>query len=1255
MNLGKFIRSYGGKKVAPHTWDVPTDKALIIIHRPDVYEAVIIRDGVTGAVTIPGNLDSTLGDIAKAHSNRVVGAAQYAMFARGDKVVVGISAPNAATIAGIRAWMKQRNIYALPASETTGAAPEHLAVLLPVKYITVLGQAYTTTRFEVAHYKGQGLTMSRTHWPQETKDFENTIVNKYVQGATTTAPPARHNTPKEWEVDLTAKLALHGVDRWHAMGYTGKDVKVGIIDWTFTDWNKAAKRTKLPTMVKGAEKGVANANAYCQPITKSIVPDSRILLTHSHSCEPTPSSVLKITHGAKVGQLILDMAPDATLYLAQANSPRQLYDAAVWLKSKGVDVIVHAGGWPYDSRGDGTAYFDLRHYNDTTLHDINEDSPRRYYPSPLYTVDAITGGTNGPVWINAAGNAEEWTLNLKTPSLVNDGDSDYHGYVIFHPNKKKHKDQTCQKWPIIGGNVYYLSMRWADSWPNGNLDMEYDMQRQVLGFGSDYLVQSELRVQHTTGTNNYPVRRTPVLSWKGYDVCLRIKVTTPDDETPVVPAWVQFQALLGRGAFDTSPNWANADLDGHSMVNPAESANNNLIAVGAHNMRMSTTEVTDYSSRGPVFAKGGNIISTSPGRIKPDLVAGSHTATYINWPKDCRQGLFRTCGDGIYLKGTTGATGHTGGLAAVVVGYYDQIGLPLTSTATANLLRLIAVNKGNTGTGWGQGFLKLPCPPKTVTLPYTSSGANWAMSDCDSEVSSGRSDYYVFNVPSARQVTIELDSSTHAYLRLARGAHSKQSAAWIKTNGSSGGVVTLKHQLPKGTYTLEVAANSASATGTYTLKIMNQGTTPIPPNTPAPVTPEGYLSPAPSGFDFNPDGKWHAFTVSANVPVNIIANPTGSAERMEVATSNPGRTYCPPEPNDDVTRANGQTVYLAGCTAGSGVIEVRSVSGNKLLAQYATTVASPQVTPSASLSPRPASFKADGKWQAFTVSSNVDVEVEVNPTGTTPRVELTTSSNAGNHCSNGAEEGDDVSASNGDTIYLAGCTSGTGTIRLLRESDGTVITTYTVTIASAAVRPRASLSPRPTSLKTDGKWQAFTVSSNVDVEVEVNPIGTTPRVEITTSSSAGNHCSNGAENSDDVDASNGDTIYLTGCTAGTGTVRLLKESDGTVITTYTVTITTAVVPKVCKPVTNFKAVRVGNNAVKTTWANPSGGKTVTGKLVQVRKWNSSTRAWQNHVNISESASATSSWHIGASADSYFSYRVFSKCGASYSLSSGWKR
>ncbi|MXY46633.1 MAG: matrixin family metalloprotease [Chloroflexi bacterium] len=124
----------------------------------------------------------------------------------------------------------------------------------------------------------------------------------------------------------------------------------------------------------------------------------------------------------------------------------------------------------------------------------------------------------------------------------------------------------------------------------------------------------------------------------------------------------------------------------------------------------------------------------------------------------------------------------------------------------------------------------------------------------------------------------------------------------------------------------------------------------------------------------------------------------------------------------------------------------------------ATSTQSP--TGSASLSPDPStvSFQPDGRWHRFTVNSGGTVRVYTNP-GTTPlNVEVFTS-NTGNHCSNGAER-EYKSRSNGQSVYLAGCNSGTGTVQL-QTSSGTVIRTYTFTIGSGG-----GANPTPTHTAT---------------------------------------------------------------------------------------------------------------------------------------------------------------------------------------------
>ena len=106
-----------------------------------------------------------------------------------------------------------------------------------------------------------------------------------------------------------------------------------------------------------------------------------------------------------------------------------------------------------------------------------------------------------------------------------------------------------------------------------------------------------------------------------------------------------------------------------------------------------------------------------------------------------------------------------------------------------------------------------------------------------------------------------------------------------------------------------------------------------------------------------------------------------------------------------------------------------------------------------------------------------------------------------------------------------------------------------------AVGPAASLSPDPATVTftDDGAWHRFTVEAREQVSVVVNPAGTPLGLEITTRSGRGNYCP--AEADDDVSRRDGQTLYLSGCAAGQATVELRRESDGTVLRTYTFTVT----------------------------------------------------------------------------------------------------
>ena len=106
-------------------------------------------------------------------------------------------------------------------------------------------------------------------------------------------------------------------------------------------------------------------------------------------------------------------------------------------------------------------------------------------------------------------------------------------------------------------------------------------------------------------------------------------------------------------------------------------------------------------------------------------------------------------------------------------------------------------------------------------------------------------------------------------------------------------------------------------------------------------TPAATLSPDPSSVDFLDDGTWHAFTVEASEPVEIVANPAGSTPRVEITRTDGDSNRCPAVAEDGMTREDNDTIYLAGCSAGQARVELRSTSDQTLLRTYAFTIEEP--------------------------------------------------------------------------------------------------------------------------------------------------------------------------------------------------------------------------------------------------------------------------------------------------------------------------
>ena len=150
---------------------------------------------------------------------------------------------------------------------------------------------------------------------------------------------------------------VHGSAAWNQAGFTGKGIKVGVIDGGFGGFAELMG-TEVP----------ADVHARCY----------RWLGEHSQDLEHCGDS----THGTAVAESVLDIAPDVSLYIADPQSPGDLRDTVDWMISQGVSVINHSRTWLFDGPGDGTSPSSI---------------------SPLNTVDRAVAA--GIVWVNAAGNS----------------------------------------------------------------------------------------------------------------------------------------------------------------------------------------------------------------------------------------------------------------------------------------------------------------------------------------------------------------------------------------------------------------------------------------------------------------------------------------------------------------------------------------------------------------------------------------------------------------------------------------------------------------------------------------------------------------------------------------------------------------------------------------------------------------------------------------------------------------------------------
>ena len=119
----------------------------------------------------------------------------------------------------------------------------------------------------------------------------------------------------------------HNTAAWNAMGYTGEGVKVGVIDDGFGNYEDM-EGVEVPA--PAGENCAADQPSDCLTAVRA-------------------DSWLGI-HGTGVAEAIYDVAPDAELYLANADSRGGVSAAVDYMIAQGVDVVNMSLSFSWDGR-----------------------------------------------------------------------------------------------------------------------------------------------------------------------------------------------------------------------------------------------------------------------------------------------------------------------------------------------------------------------------------------------------------------------------------------------------------------------------------------------------------------------------------------------------------------------------------------------------------------------------------------------------------------------------------------------------------------------------------------------------------------------------------------------------------------------------------------------------------------------------------------------------------------------------------------
>jgi len=333
-----------------------------------------------------------------------------------------------------------------------------------------------------------------------------------------------------------------GVDLWQAAGQIGQGVKVGIIDnFSLATWNAA---------IAAGELAGPPAGGFCQD--------------HGVGCAATFWN--HGNHGVAVAEVITDMAPGATMYLADISDAIDMKAAVDWFAANGVRIITKSSTGVYDGPGNGQG--------------------------PFAQVIAYAE-SRGIAWFNSAGNAAG-VAGSRLGSYFRSGwvDTDNDGWMNF-PGGSEYLRFRC---------AFISGLRWND-WATNRTDYDLYVYEDTSGAAS--IASSVLDQQ--AGAD-------PLETFKDGGGC-----TGTDDDYIAIKLFAAGNGTAGD-ILEFMVNGTGVDSwsNPYSVTQPAgDVATPGAAVIGAIDPVNGTT-IAPYSSQGP----------TNDGRIKPDLSAASNFSNF---------------------------------------------------------------------------------------------------------------------------------------------------------------------------------------------------------------------------------------------------------------------------------------------------------------------------------------------------------------------------------------------------------------------------------------------------------------------------------------------------------------------------------------------------------------------------------------------------------------------------------------------------